>query len=228
MFANSAIVSQCAGTDLIGGAHRLGNATSQMDHYFQRVYDGLPSHSMIRYTITFWALGRWRNLGADDYFQLSFNSQIVNNLTVRVADFIGDLCGTSTLFDLRDWRVFGIISHSALTLDFRVISKLTQSGDRLVGFREISFMFDKGPLKSNFHCGRAPVPVLNNECACIEGEYYNGISCEICHSSCSSCYGPSAYDCFQCKVPGDFDGEKCKFSCDSIEIENLQATQTGQ
>jgi len=138
---NASIFSQCAGTYLIGGSHRLGNATSQMDHYFQRNYTDLPSHSMIRYTITFWALGRWRELGADDYFQLSFNSQIVDNLTVNGADFPGDLCGSFSLKDLRDFKVFGILSHNALKLDFRVISKLTQPSNRLLGLREVNLIF---------------------------------------------------------------------------------------
>jgi len=221
------IYSQCADTYLLGGISRLGNSTSQMDHYYQRIYTNLPPHTMIKYTFTFWALGYWRNESADDYVQLSFDSQIVNNLTVDVANFPSDLCGSSNIKDLRDYRVFGIIGHSSSTLDLRVISKLTQSGNRVIGIREINFLFDTGPPRDNYHCGRAPISIPNDECPCIEGKYYDGVSCQFCDSSCSSCYGPSLNECFQCKIPGIFDGTNCYVTCTDMKVEYLKPTLKG-
>ena len=226
-FIDPLIYSTCAGIYLLGGAHRLGNLTSQMDHYFQRNYTNLPPHTMIRYTFTFWALGYWRRFGADDYFQLSFDSQIVNNLTVNMANFPGDLCGSSDINDLRDYRVFGIIGHSSSKLDLRVISKLTQISDRLIGIREINFLFDTGPLRNNSHCGRAPISIPNDECPCTEGKFYNGSSCQNCDSSCKSCYGPSLSECFQCKASGVFDGTNCYVNCTGLEVEYIQPTLEG-
>ena len=73
------IYSKCGETYLLGGISKLGNGSSQMDHYFQRIYENLPSHTMIKYTLTFWALGYWRRFGEDAYFQISFDSQIIAN-----------------------------------------------------------------------------------------------------------------------------------------------------
>jgi len=201
---------------------------SQYDEYFQRVYSDLPSHTMIRYTITIWAIGVWRISGTNDYFRLSFDSQIVDNLSADYATFPPeDICGGGNLKDLKDFRVFGIINHSSSSLDFRVISRLTHATDRLIGFRNVNFLFGNGPVQNNLYCAKAPGPVLNNECTCIEGEFYNGTSCETCHSNCLSCYGPSSQECFQCKYAGTYEGMNCHVECNSLKIEYLSATKTG-
>lgn len=35
-------------------------------------------------------------------------------------------------------------------------------------------------------------------CACKLGFYRNGLKCEVCHSSCGKCSGPSASQCLSC------------------------------
>jgi len=131
---------------------------------------------MIYYTLNFWAQGRWGYAGANDKFLLYFDGTIIEGLRLLENSFPSDLCGGASLKDLRDLKIFGMVNHSSSALDYRIISKVNEQNNRLFGFREVTFLFNIGPIQSNFICGKAPIslPDPSMECQCIEGKYFNG------------------------------------------------------
>ena len=213
---NSVSYSTCGSTYLVGG-YETFNTINQLDTGFIRSYTGLPSHAMIYFTITIWAIDSWNaNM---DYFKVQFdsttftgwNSWDYNNFATS------DICGNSLYQDLSGSRIFGRMTHSLSTLTMKIISELDDdSSNESLGFRDINLLFITSPtVTTETLCGKASIAIGGSlECSCDEGQYLSSGVCTACHSSCGSCFGFGADYCYQCASGYGFNGAKC-VQCDS-------------
>ena len=188
---------------------------SQMNAAFTQTYTGIPSHSMIYFTITIWAIDTWN--GGTDYFQVKFDSTtFMGWKSWDYNSFPPSICGEPSYPDQPGGRIFGRTTHSAATLVFSIISDFdSPSTNESAGFRDLKFLFVNTPVNSaQMMCGKGPLAIGSPyECSCAEGQYYSGTACVICHSSCTSCFGYGSNYCFQCATNYGFDGNNC-ISCD--------------
>ena len=208
--------SLCNDTYLMGGYDVLSGA-NQFNKSFTKSYLNLPTHSMIYFTISFWAIDSWNK--DIDYFQVQFDSTIFTGWSSWNFDlFPEDICGNSNYGDLPNARLFGRVKHSAASLVFSMISDLDQtSTNEALGFRNIDFLFVDSPTNlTEMMCGKASLAIgTSNECSCSEGSYLNATSnCTNCHGSCASCFGFGSNYCFQCAEGYGFDGNNC-IKCDA-------------
>ena len=206
----------CADTVLLGGWQILGQpGQSQKIDYFQRVYTNLPPHTMIRFTMTVWAIDSWDG-GSNDGFYLTFDQTIVDGLHIHYGYHPEQICGIMTYgwTELRNIRVMGTVAHSAPSLVFKVNAYFDEdSNNESVGFRDINFAFVQANTTVPSLCGIAG-SYFPGQCSCPEGQFLNTVngvtSCNKCHKSCSSCFGPTEAHCYSCKKPGyGSDGNKC-------------------
>ena len=67
--------SVCSTTYLLGGYNILGNGVTlnQKNDYFTTTYSGLPPHTMIYFSITFWMIDSWDPNA--DFIQVRFSSR---------------------------------------------------------------------------------------------------------------------------------------------------------
>lgn len=212
----------CGDTWLLGGFQVLGlPGQSQRSDYFQRVYSNLPPHTMIRFTINVWAIDSW-DPGSSDGFTITFDQTVVDGLHIPFAYHPINICGQNAndWKELRDIRVMGTVAHSASSLTFKFNSFLDEdSNNESVGFRDVNFAFIKANVTAPTLCGIAGSPIPKGQCACPEGQFQNIVngvaSCNKCHASCSSCFGPTEAQCYSCSRPGygklsyGWDGTKC-------------------
>ena len=209
--------SLCGDTYLLGGFQVLGQPNQgQLSDYYQRVYTNLPPHTMIRFTITVWAIDSW-DPGNNDGFYLTFDKTTVDGLHIPFAYHNEPICGifANDWKELRNIRVMGTVAHSGPTLVFKFNPFLDEdSNNESVGFRDVNFAFVNANYTTPSLCGVAGSYFPKGQCACPEGQFpstVNGVtSCNRCHTSCSSCFGPTEAHCYSCKRPGyGSDGTKC-------------------
>jgi len=188
---------------IMGGYNIL--TTPNTNQYFQRYYNNLPTHTAIYFTATIYAVDTWDDSrGDNDYFALSFDGTSTTQVTgLSTNRFFEYVCGPpGTYLDLRNLRVFGSMPHTANTLTFQMISGVHQTGtDESLGFRDVNLIFASPATPTTSICASGPGPVVDitPKCTCNEGYYYSGSSCVACDSSCTSCYGAGATQCYQCK-----------------------------
>jgi len=124
-------------------------------------------------------------------------------------------CGVAIYRDVPNIRVFGWIAHTASALNLKIISGLeTGTDDESVGLKYFNFIFAHSPASPDYVCARTEYVALKGQhlCHCLEGQYsINSTSegCTDCDQSCSSCFGPSASECYACKPGYYFDGNIC-------------------
>ena len=224
---NSPTISYtCSGVQLLGGYNVLSGQYSWFTtngQNFYRVYSGILSHNVVYFTFTLYELD---SLDNDDYFQVIIDSNPINGWSQSYSQWnTDDICGNAGSWnhpdgypDLPNVRVFGRSPHTSSTLTLKLGTKNDGlSSDESYGYRDISLQFittSNASLKTNYICGRHPTVTLPSQCPCPQGKYAdsNGI-CKSCSSSCSSCFGPSAQECFQCASGAGTNGTAC-FLCD--------------
>ena len=153
---NGVIYSVCGGTYLMGGDDVLGEPDSDwgvQGQYFERVYNDLPDHNIIYYTISLWLLDSWDSI-PPDYFQLEFDSFLVEGWGVGLEYFEVNSCGRDWP-DLANMKIFGQVSHSGSSLTLRVLPQLDGfAQDESLGFRDVHLIFAESPETSvNKLCG---------------------------------------------------------------------------
>ena len=212
----------CNDTYLLGG-YLWWPFGSQFDKYFERKYDNLPQHSILRFAFTVWALDGWEYSAAQkvkDCLILSFDSQtpipLFGLLITDYASADTNYCG-SFRSDVRDIFIFGSVPHTENSLNFKIISNMSgNTSDESFGVRDINLLFSTSPIAAPI-CGQITTVKSYDFplCPCLKGFYNSDASntvCSECHHSCASCYGGTENDCYECKEGYYFDGMGCK-SC---------------
>ena len=197
----------------------LGSASGQMNSFFSKTFSGLPTHNMIFYTFTFWAIDSWDV--TQDYFRIAFDSYSATLFTYDIYRFPEYLCGQAKYPDLRNNRIFGTVSHSILTLTFKLTSLMDgYSYDESFGIREFNMLFATASGIPNNYCGLSYTGLSSTDqayqCACPEGYYPIGSGCAACHANCASCFGGGNTKCYQCKPGASFISNACttcSFGC---------------
>ena len=198
------------GYNVLRGGDQLGKA-------FSKTYTNLPSHTMIYFTLSFWAIDSWnKNL---DYFEIQLDNSVFTGWnTWDSSTFVGRICGDAYYSDVPGVRLFGRASHSDISVTFSMLSDFDQeSTNESLGFRNLNFLFVNNVTDdSEMMCGRAPITIKGAyQCSCIEGQYQNSTgTCLPCHYSCGSCFAYGSNSCFQCATGYGFDGDNC-VPCDS-------------
>ena len=201
----------CGSTYLMGG-YNIYSGLTQQSKSLTRSYTNLPSHTMIYYTVTIWAIDSWNaNI---DYFKVQFDSTIFTGWsTWNFTNFsTSSICGDSTYGELANGRIYGRVLHSLTTLTMKMTSNLDQeSTNESLGFRDINLLFATSPvISTELFCGKASIAIGGSlECSCTEGQYLSLGTCTNCHTSCSSCFGYGSNYCFQCASGYGFDGTNC-------------------
>ena len=179
---------------------------------FSRNYTNLPPHNVIYYSVTFQIIDSW---DVADQFLLQFDNVNITSFKSAAHSRISadrNRCGK----DMNETipMVFeGKISHSSISLNFVFFGGHDQdSTDESIGFRDIIFDFrNENPPITNQWCLRTNVTNLTYvKCNCTSSQYETStFYCETCNSACSSCFGPSDSECFQCAPGFNFSGQNC-------------------
>jgi len=196
-------------------------SVSQTGDYFSRVYQDLPAHTTIVYTISTWTLNTWDypdtdliqiqfdNLAPIDSYQLIYS---INKMTH---------CSGPPELVMHKVQLFGYLAHSPSSLTLKFISQLnSDTSDETFGIRDIQLTFLNKDIGSDFFCASSVdnYPLYNFViCTCTPGQYSSTGSssdCTNCDSACASCYGAGADRCFECAEGYYFDGTSCTV-CDS-------------
>ena len=214
--AGSLDYTVCGSTYLMGG-YNIYSGLNQQSKSLTRSYTDLPSHAMIYYTITIWAIDSWNaNI---DYFKVQFDSTTFTGWSTwnSTSFSASSICGDSSYGELANGRIYGRVLHSLTTLTMKMTSNFDQeSTNESLGFRDINLLFATSPVSSTeSFCGKASIAIGGSlECSCVEGQYSNLGTCTNCHISCGSCFGYGSNYCFQCASGYGFDGTIC-VPCDS-------------
>ena len=182
----------------------LGTSSTSYNDFFSKSYSGLPSHTMIAYTITYWTIDNWSV--NQDRFGIGLDGASITLFTFSAPAFFENLCGGSTSNDLRNNRLFGRATHSSSALTVKFTSYLSSSSSvESFGVRDINLLFVTSGASAGY-CGLSYMPLStydsSYQCPCPEGYYQSGASCLACHINCASCYGSGTNRCYQCK-PGN-------------------------
>ena len=220
---SSVLYYQCSTTYLLGGYGVLGVSTSpyQLGDYFQRVYTNLPLHNSIHFSLVFWAIDSWdlNQGGHNDGFQLYFDGNVIDGWHMSLTTFPTDLCGVygGGWNELPNILIYGTVAHKLSTLTFRVVSDLNEpSNNESFGFRNLILTFDQDTSYTTSLCATAPITLPDKNCACTPGQYWTGSACASCTAPCSTCYGSTTSDCYNCNGASNvfYDGKVCRY-CDS-------------
>jgi len=212
------MVTVCNSEYLLGGYDILKAAND----YFYKTYTGLPTHSMIYFTMTVYAIDSW---DAGDKFTIDFDGHTLAGPVMNSGVFVGKLCGNYNWNDAGSLRVFGKVVHSGTTLTLKMIHSLdSPSYDESFGFRNVNLLFTNSPDTTNAAstvesiCALAHNSfALNNvNCPCAEGQfqYTSSSTCANCHPACSSCYAAGPNNCYQCAPGASFVNGQCIY-CDA-------------
>ena len=212
------IRSSCNGVYLIGGYDIL-SGSNPGGEFFIKTYSGLKSHTMIYFAFTLYEIDSW---DLDDYLQIAFDLTVISSTWQLLWNsYAGQTnkCGNPSIPDLVNMYVFGTAHHTLPTLNLKLISQNNEaSPTESFGFRDITllianpsnlFAFD------NSMCVFSSQPFPNGVCDCIITQYKDVFGdCRDCNTLCSSCFGPSSSECYQCTLGAGWDGTKCVW-CDS-------------
>jgi len=205
----------CSDTYIFGGPGYL-----KTNGYFERAYSTIPTHSVIYFQIRVHIIDNWK---FPDQFQIIFDGhQPISLNPVMTRTFYGqNVCGNSDP-DLHNYYIQGKVLHTENTLKLTIISYIQQEPKYAsFGIRDIRLLFaTKKPTDDEEACvaitesysANAAVGIGN--CVCPYGRYYNGATCQPCHTSCLSCFGSANTQCFACKNSFYWNGNNCA-SCPS-------------
>ena len=191
------------------------SGASTNGQFFKRTYNGIYSHNIIYFSFTLFAID---SIDLNDYFQVIFDSVSITSWSYIHTSSPGDVCG-SGWNDLTNIGVSGkaVHSESSVTLQFLFLND-ESSVNESWGFRDIVLKFANVAniaSQNSQMCGKSSVTFTSNNCDCPQSQYLNTASvCTACNSLCSSCFGPSAQECYQCASGATFNGATC-LVCDA-------------
>ena len=218
--------------------YSITSGSSQANTAYSNTYSNLPKHTMIYFTLSLWAIDAWQS--SYDYFQVKFDTRTFNGWgNWDYSNFPSAQCGYYYYNDLTNGRIFGRVSHSALSLTFNVISQLRGStSTRALGFRNLNFLFVRSPTSAGSTetmCGKASISTGSLDCYCNEGAYYSSALgyCVSCTTGCLSCFGSGLNQCYQCASGYGWDRDSCVpctsncISCIGTSVNECIACQSG-
>ena len=186
---------------------------STFNEYFSRYFANLSTHNSIYFSLTIYELGSWDNT---DYIALSFDSLEVKYWMYWNLFRSGneEIYAEAIIEMWRDIHIYGEVPHSTdNALTFKLIMKNNEGSDaESVGFRDMRLRFTTKVLPQPFYptiCAAAPGEKAQGDCSCFEQEFFDGILCRPCDSSCGSCFGPTAQECYRCNNGTRFNGTSC-------------------
>ena len=186
---------------------------AQTNEYFQRIYTSLPTHTVIYYTMTIWAIDTWQDSrGSADNFKFVFDLTTIQGFQNLDQGKFYEMLGGIISFDERNIQAYGTVTHTAASLTFKIISLLQRpSYNSSIGFREIDLNFvNVASPPANTLCGWGPGPAtFTQQCNCAPGYYLLSLTCTPCAAGCSSCFGGSASQCYQCAPGYSYVGTTC-------------------
>jgi len=215
----------CSNDFLLGGYDILKGSTD----YFIRTYSNLPTHSMIYYTATVWAIDTWDlyaigSTPPGDTFVLDFDGREFPGPYMRSNIFPTKTCGRLGNYDLGPIRVFGKVMHTISTLIIKVRAAFDEGPlNESFGFRNLNLLFVRNPDPSAIgsstesFCALAPVTIPDKQCPCPEGQFQYPLTpftCSPCHPICASCFDRGPRGCYQCVAGASFVNGQCIF-CDA-------------
>ena len=205
----------CTNTLYLGGQNILATTSNSGTggQYFERTFTNLPAHNMVYFSFTMQYLNGWDYA---DSFEVQADTAIFKSWLIDHSSWMNfpDLCGGINYKELPNVRTFGRATHSTASLVLKFVMRNSgDSNDESVAFRDIRLLFattSSSNSKLNTMCALAPVSLDQMQCTCKEGQYYDTSGlCYKCHSLCTSCFGPSAAECYQCTTGAGFDGTAC-------------------
>jgi len=132
-------IGTCGQYTILGGYLTVGAKTT-----WTRIYNDLPSHNTIYYTLHVWLIDSW---DSGDTFSIKFDNTVLPfwNLISHNNFVWGSTCG-ATWPDLVNLQISGQIPHNQSSLTLKVISGLDgNSNDESLGFRDFTFLFATVP-----------------------------------------------------------------------------------
>ena len=225
------LLSTCGDFLLLGGYNILANTLGSSGtggQFFNRIYGDLPNHQMIYFTFTIFDVD---SLDPNDFFEIYFDTR---NFTSGWQDWrtwggaTNNYCGVSTYPDLLNKKAFGKVSHGTSKLNLTFIMRNDQgSSDESWGFRDINLLFASpktAPPEAYCEIVAGNSTLCSN---CSEGYYKPSSSskCLKCDSSCSSCFGASAQNCYKCNSGYGWDGTAC-VQCDKTCLSCIGKSST--
>ena len=203
--AVSSRVFTCKDSDAYVG--RNGVVFTSSD-YMQRYYTGLPTHTMIYYSIDLVVVDAW---GSSDSFSIVFDERVVS--TWKPADYVSsygeNLCGNSNKDDLR-MTIFGKLAHTAPDLTLKLSLSIQSSSNVIgLGIQDVSFSIPSSTTTDTEETHICPKNKCIYPLECNMDQYESGNSCINCDNACNTCFGSGADHCYQCAEGYSYDGTNC-------------------
>ena len=194
----------------------LAYPSLQYGRYFRTIYNGLPSHSMIYFQISFTLISSWDP--NSDHFGVNFDSKefigstTINSTYLRTQRY----CGYSG-YGNSNVLMNGKFLHAESSVTLKIVSFLnTDSDDESFGFRDILLYFVTNPPNTTeYAChpynAYTSLATLSSYCPCPQGQYWNPSTnqCVSCHYLCQNCFGPGPNQCIACNTSAMFNGVEC-------------------
>ena len=208
----SSKTSMCANALFVGGYGILAGG------YIQRVYSGLPKHTVIYYLLKLAIIADWQSY---DTLVVQIDGRNVSalNVTQMKPYFTSSSfsCGGASVVGIPTYAILGRLVHSQNPLTLRIISNLNRSSTVAsygVTNTYIS-VYNDTDTSSEWSCvrnGNNPFsPIFTGACRCATGYYYDTslLTCVQCNSVCIECYGSSASQCIVCIATWSLVGTTC-------------------
>ena len=215
--------TNCTNVYILGGLSVLGYTgtlnSNTYGQYLTKTFSNLPAHNVVYFSFTVYILNGWDD---GNFFEVVIDSTIFPSWTDGYLNWLSypSICEWGYP-DLPDLRTFVRATHSSRSLVLKFVMKNHgDSYDESVGFRDIRLLFtttNNTNALTNTMCGRRPdsVTLHSSNCICSEGRYGDTLAtCFPCDPLCTSCFGPSTQECYQCAKGAGFDGTAC-VKCDS-------------
>jgi len=205
MVSSSIKVYTCDGNYYLGGC---GITTTKP--VFSKTYNDLPSHDIIHFSFYMGIFDSW---DPQDGMQIKFGTITIEPaLTVSYSLFPSNLCGNTGYKDLPHYQVQGRIFHNSSSLDLELINLASEpSTNESFGFREILLVFlTNVSQRAQEMFAQSPTYGLASLKYTCDYDFTSN-SCQTCHTNCSSCFGPSSSQCFECSPGYFFNGDTCMF-----------------
>jgi len=205
-------IGTCAGYTIIGGYGTVDQYTT-----WTRVYDNLPTHNTIYFSLHIWLIDSW---DYGDTFWIKFdNVQLPFWDNIFHLNFpTGKICGLDGWNDLPNLEINGQVPHSGSSLTLQMISGLDgESYDESLGFRDFTFLLATTSSPTTSYCANMTLSGQPYTCQCAPNQYLDiNNNCQDCGPACKACFGPSSAECFACSDGYFYNGaycEPCHFSC---------------
>jgi len=205
---------QCGSYYLLG----LYSVFPAQNSSITRIYEHLPSHNMIKYSIHFIIIDYW-DIGDNIDVYLDNNSVgFINNAqNFSYAASNQSICGSSSYNDVQ-MRIYGTLLHTADTLNVTIVNKrksMVQYGS--FGFRDVNLLFGNSATRSDDHqvlvdiTGEAKITTTNCTQTNTTLDYYQ----------CNNCTNNNYTNCSTAVSCDPFDPTNCTYNYTNCTGGNL-------